>query len=247
MHSFPGSREARLLHIVRRRFRGREPRSGRIRCLVGRVGCGPASFRSPRRASSWRWRQLPPRAGASPPRAPGPPRSPDPSSPRPSFCCRLPTRKPSAMRHLRAPEVAPTLPAPRLSVLRRGAGEEEQPRLKLRAAFPEAQTTSKARTPASVVFLFASHEGGCLVLWDSSAWRATDASGTSPSAVLAVEGAFFFSRQGLTIYPWLDWNSRYKPSWLQIYRGLLPRPPNVGIKYICPRAQLRQKPIKKQS
>lgn len=70
-------------------------------------GCGSAFFPSPRQASSWRWRRLPPRGDASPPWARGPPPSRDPGSPRPGIRRRLPTRKRrprviSARRKLRA-------------------------------------------------------------------------------------------------------------------------------------------------
>lgn len=57
------------------------------------LGCGSAFFPSPRQASSWRWRRLPPRGDASPPWARGPPRCRDPGSPRPGIRRRLPTRK----------------------------------------------------------------------------------------------------------------------------------------------------------
>lgn len=46
-------------------------------------GAGPGRLPSPRQASSWRWRRLPPRGGASPPWARGPPRRRDSRSPRP--------------------------------------------------------------------------------------------------------------------------------------------------------------------
>lgn len=73
-----------------RRFEGIELCSERLECLSGWGGCAPASFPSPRQASSWRWRQLPPRGDAFPPRARRPPCCRDPGSPRPGISLRLP-------------------------------------------------------------------------------------------------------------------------------------------------------------
>lgn len=88
-----------------------------------RGGRGSSFLPSPRQASSWRWRRLPPRGGASPPRARGPPRCRDPRSPCPEIRRRLPNTEARAARHLRAPEAMRPLPSaePKVS-LRQGPG-----------------------------------------------------------------------------------------------------------------------------
>lgn len=83
------------------------------------AGCRSAFFPSPRQASSWRWRRLPPRGGASPPWARGSPRCRDPGSLRPRICRRFPNAEARLVRHLRAPEATLRLPAAGLQVSHR--------------------------------------------------------------------------------------------------------------------------------
>ena len=68
--------------------------SARRDCLSRvRGGCGPAFFPSPRQASSWRWRQLPPHDGASPPWPAGRPAAGTPGLHVPGSTTGPPTRK----------------------------------------------------------------------------------------------------------------------------------------------------------
>lgn len=101
------------------RFEGTEICFRDLSLLQVSVGCGSAFFPSPRQASSWRWRRLPPRGGASPPWARGPPRCRDPGSLRPEICRRLSNAEARLVRHLRAPEAKPRLPAAGLLVSHR--------------------------------------------------------------------------------------------------------------------------------
>ena len=50
---------------------------------------------------------------------------------------------------------------------------------------------------------------------------------------------FVFSTQLLTVYPWLSWNSLYRPGWPPIQRSACPNLPSAGIKGLCREAQLR--------
>lgn len=101
------------------RFEGTEICFRDLSLLQVGVGCRSAFFPSPRQASSWRWRQLPPRGGASPPWARGPPRCREPASLRPGICRRLPNAEARLVRHLRAPEATLRLPAAGLQVSHR--------------------------------------------------------------------------------------------------------------------------------
>lgn len=125
-------------------------------CRVG-GGCGSAFVPSPRPASSWRWRRLPPRGDASQPRARGPPRCRDPGSPRPGIRRRLPTRKRgprviSARRKLRADflprgTVAPPSSGGRVGRSPGGAPRRGRTRRRGRVA---AASLSAARSPTHV-------------------------------------------------------------------------------------------------
>lgn len=78
---------------VGRQFEGTELCSRDFSLPRVRAGSGCAFFPSPRQASSWRWRRLPPRGGASPPWARRPPRCRGPGFCFPGSTAGSPTRK----------------------------------------------------------------------------------------------------------------------------------------------------------
>lgn len=120
---------------VGRQFEGTELCSRDFSLPRVRGGCGSSFFPSPRQASSWRWRRLPPRGGAFPPWARGPPRCWDPGFLLPGIRGRLPNAEARSSRHLRAPEATLRLPAAGSPVShRQGLG----PRLSMMAEFREA-------------------------------------------------------------------------------------------------------------
>ena len=88
----PGIREARV-KFFREAIWGYRALLGENCLSRVRGGCGSAFFPSPRQASSWRWRQLPPHDGASPPWPAGRPAAGTPGLHFPGSATGSPTRK----------------------------------------------------------------------------------------------------------------------------------------------------------